>query len=146
MKRMFFTKMAISQHWGRLTSNEGRIQHFTDRQSWLNDYKCLKNALYGYFCGHVINICPQLILSIGKTMIKRDTDVEVVSKATTNQRIGRSNVKPQSALPSSTSVDSVCFPSSQMPSFLQTMPVANYVLIVWNVLYRRRRRKLAINM
>ena len=26
-------------------------------------------------------------------MIKRDTDVEVVSKATTNQRIGRSNVK-----------------------------------------------------
>ena len=28
-------------------------------------------------------------------MIKRDTDVEVVSKATTNQRIGRSNVKPE---------------------------------------------------
>ena len=26
-------------------------------------------------------------------MIKRDTDVEVVSKATTNQRIGRSNVQ-----------------------------------------------------
>ena len=26
-------------------------------------------------------------------MIKRDTDVEVVSKATTNQRIGRTNVK-----------------------------------------------------
>ena len=26
-------------------------------------------------------------------MIKRDTDVEVVSKATTNQRIGRSNVE-----------------------------------------------------
>ena len=30
--------------------------------------------------------------SIGKTMIKRDTDVEVVSKATINQRIGRTNV------------------------------------------------------
>ena len=26
-------------------------------------------------------------------MIKRDTDVEVVSKATTNQRIGRTNVQ-----------------------------------------------------
>ena len=27
-------------------------------------------------------------------MIKRDTDVEVVSKATINQRIGRTNVQP----------------------------------------------------
>ena len=30
-------------------------------------------------------------------MIKRDTDVEVVSKATTNQRIGRSNVEMEPA-------------------------------------------------
>ena len=78
---------------GALLVTKPWIQHFTDRQSWLNDYKCLKNALYGYFCGHMINICPQPILSIGKTMIKRETDVEVVSKATTNQRIGRTNVQ-----------------------------------------------------
>ena len=36
-------------------------------------------------------------ISIGKTMIKRETDVEVVSKATTNQRIGRTNVQDLSS-------------------------------------------------
>ena len=33
-------------------------------------------------------------------MIKRDTDVEVVSKATTNQRIGRTNVQLPNTDPS----------------------------------------------
>ena len=85
--------------------------------------------MYGYLCGHVIHIYPRPILSIGKTMIERETDVEVVSKATTNQRIGRTNVQSFCGVLSGWSIHLFNIGSNVMAIFLLSVCVCVFACV-----------------